>query len=186
MLNISSILFTYWLKPLFLTRHIFWTFFQSIPFAKSLRFRAWFQIQRNCFFSLEHILNSIVHQIIHHGMWRPPIFWVNSVSFSHTLFNEIASDIHKLVVNCYAFLTGLPICTCHRNFMHKLAPLGSGRYVDQCGDCSVFFYIRHVDGNSSILFQFCPKAKYFQNNDKKMLEMWNQNSVFKSLYIITM
>ena len=30
-------------------------------------------------------------------------------------------------------------------------------------------------------------ASYFQNNEQKMLEMWNQNSVFKSRYnIITM
>ena len=30
-------------------------------------------------------------------------------------------------------------------------------------------------------------ASYFQNNEqKKMLEMWNQNSVFESRYIITM
>ena len=34
---------------------------------------------------------------------------------------------------------------------------------------------------------FALKASYFQNNEQKMLEMWNQNSVFKSRYnIITM
>ena len=51
--------------------------------------------------------------------------------------------------------------------MHKLAPQGNGRYVDRCGECSVFFYSRRVDGKSSILFQFCPKANYFQNNEQK-------------------
>ena len=33
---------------------------------------------------------------------------------------------------------------------------------------------------------FALKASYFQNNEQKMLEMWNQNSVFESRYIITM
>ena len=135
-LNISSILFTYWLKPLFSTRYIFFTFFQSILFAKSPRFRAWVQIQSNCFFPLEHIWNGIIHR----GMWRPLIFWVNWVSFSHTLFYEIATDLHKLIVNCYAFLTGLPICTCHHISMHKLASLVSGRFVDSCGECCVFLF----------------------------------------------
>ena len=27
---------------------------------------------------------------------------------------------------------------------------------------------------------FALKASYFQNNEQKMLEMWNQNSVFES------
>ena len=61
-----------------------------------------------------------------------------------------------------------------------LAPLGSGRFVDGCDECSVFFYFRRVDGKSSILLQFCPKASCFQNNEQKMLGIWYQNSVFES------
>ena len=50
-----------------------------------------------------------------------------------------------------------------------------------------FPFFRHLDDKSSTLHRFCPKASYFQNNEQKMLEMWNQNSVFKSRYnIITM
>ena len=131
-------------------------------------------------------LNSIILQIVHHGMWRPLIYWVNWVSFSHTLFNEIAADLHKLVVNCFAFWTGLPVCTCHNNSMHKLAPPGSGCFVDGCGERSVFFILDILMVKVAYYFNFTLKQVIFRIMSKRMLEMWNQNSVFERWYIITM
>ena len=62
--------------------------------------------------------------------------------------------------------------------MQKLAPLGSGGFVDGCGDFS--FSVDVLMVKVAYYIDFALKASYFQNNEQNMLEMWNQNNVFES------